>query len=149
MRAERRNLGRLLCGNVEQEIYTGLLIHSGRRWVVPRQHGWSPQDALHTMWVALGPMPTRIGCGADRISRESRDGNMISVTVPAVRIIGDHQVRPMTAHDGHELRANLARGRIGQMLVAIPEHVDLADAQQGGCVPQLCLAQRRQLVGRT
>src|SRR6516162_1261690 len=113
MRTERRNLGGLLCRNVEQEIHAGLLIHPGRRRVVPRQHRWGPQDALHAIWSALAPLPPRVGGGAHRITGESRNGNMVSVTVPAVRVISNHHVRTMASHDGHELRTNLAWGCIG------------------------------------
>ena len=74
---------------------------------------------------------------------------MIGMTMPSIQVVRHHDVRPMTSNDFDELLPDDYRRRIGQMFVAVPEQIDVADAEDGGCVAQLRLAPGRQLLFST
>ena len=56
---------------------------------------------------------------------------MIGMTMPAIRVVRHHDVRPMTSNDFDELLPDDRRWRIGEMLVAVPEQINVADAEDG------------------
>jgi hypothetical protein len=70
------------------------------------------------------------------------------MTVSTVRIVSDDNVRTMATYDSNEFFSNPMCGRSRQVLIAVPEQVDITNAQDRRCFAQFRLPQSGQFSWR-
>jgi hypothetical protein len=71
------------------------------------------------------------------------------MTIEAVRIEGRHDVRPIFAKEAHELPPDVGRIRIRELTIAIPEQMNVVDADDSRGLAQLPLTCRADVRRRT